>query len=158
MHRKSIPGVNVRKEYLDHPRRLRLKGYDKNTLKVYGMMLCPYCGLGRSHYAMAYPPATAIGRHVRLIYLHACAAASLRVSSRLVDGVDFKRLSRKVTGDTADVSRSCGRASATRERERYEPSMALGPLCNLDHAGQPCACVTTCFQTPTVIPATAHDK
>lgn len=37
-----------------------------------------------------------------------------------------------MTGDTADVSRSSGRASAT--RERYEASMVLESLCNLGHA------------------------
>jgi hypothetical protein len=40
-------------------------------------------------------PVTAIGRHVRLIHVHACAAASLKASPRLVDGVDFNRLSRR---------------------------------------------------------------
>lgn len=41
------------------------------------------------------PPAAAIGRHVRLIYVHAYAAASFGASSRLGGGAAFNRLSRR---------------------------------------------------------------
>lgn len=65
-------------------------------LNVYGTMLCPYDRLvSTTMKGLLVTPVTAVGRHVRLIYSHAYAAASLKPSSHFVDGSDFSRLSRR---------------------------------------------------------------